>query len=71
MGIEMAEMKFRVNAVWNKQSGFKDYTKQEAGVDSKKQKSKAKLIQAKKSKKAQKVTDVEMEEEPEEELELN
>ena len=40
MGIEMAEMKFRVNAVWNKKSGFKDYTKQEAGVDSKKQKSK-------------------------------
>lgn len=66
MGIEMAEMKFTVNAVWNKKSGFKDYTKQEAGVDSKKQKA---GLKGKKSKKAQK--DVEMEEEPEEELELN
>lgn len=68
MGIEMAEMKFRVSAVWNKKSGFKDYTKEE-NVDSKKQKSNAKL-KANKSKKAQKVADEEMEE-PEEELELN
>lgn len=65
MAIEMAEMKFTVNCCWNKKTGFKDYSKA-ADVVTKKNSNKVKA--AKKSKKGVKVTDVEMEEEPEEEL---
>lgn len=65
MGIEMAQMEFKVNCCWNKEFGFKDYSEKKALKKEGSNKLK------KKSKQISKVTDVDMEADSEEELQLN
>lgn len=67
MGIEMAQMEFNVNCCWNKGFGFKDYSEKKVL----KVEGSSKLKKKKKSKQISKVTDVDMEEPEEEELQLN